>query len=521
MSRGPDTLGWMESDVSLERLRALLDEQAESPALDYKETCDLNSPRDLVKIAKHVGAMQAEGGHVVVGATGTGGPSGKLDEPHAKLFDEATLRPKLERYLPPSIAIRCAVHELDDQLYAVVRVLPHPDSLVPFVSDGSYQENGRTLNAFRKGQIYARHGTSSEPCDQRDIQLTLRRQLENAKEGLRVERAAELAVLIRDLRAHTDLASAPASALTWDLDENTFIATIVEQLRVNDDIPLRLVLRQAANDASVAATSGNRAELELVLDRLAALAVTLSTLDRHELYRKVIAAFVDVYNVGFDERGMTRHNLAIDAPMLWLQIIQRVFLVGAALVREKRWALAAELVLQRGDGYEFKEKKYAYVTWIRHTTTEAARAGHYSQIVDGKNSDVSLLWMAKQVAERSSTLTEAAGPDDERRLDAICQFDMLAMIVALGAAGGADTHHYYPHFARFYEHRSLPILERIITHPDVREALFPQRPDQDLARAIRWINHAASQEGFRFAGWNGSLNDTISGFLERNPVPTE
>lgn len=518
---GRRMLNPMESDVSLERLRALLEQQAESPELDFKETCDLNLPRDLVKLAKHVGAMQARGGHLVLGADGAGKPSGKLDDRCANLFDEATLRPKLERYLPESFAIRCAVHKLDGQFFAVVWVVPHPDGLVPFITDGTYEENGRTLHAFRKGQIYARHGTSSEPCGQRDVQLVLARQLENAKERLRAERAAELAVLVRDLRAQTDLAHAPASALTWDLDEETFIATIIEQLRTNDDIPLRLVLRRAAKDAASAVTFGRRAELELVLDRLAVLAVTVVTLDRLDLFRQVVAAFVDVYNVGFNERGMTRRDLAIDAPMLWLLTIQRAIVVGAALVREKRWAPAAELVLQRGEGYEFTEKKYPYVTWIRHTTTEAARAGHYNQVVDGKKSDVSLLWMAKQVAESSPTLSEATGPDDERRLDAICQFDMLAMVVALGASGYVDRHHYYPHFARFYEHRSLPILDRIISDPAVRQALFPDRTDQELASTIRWIDHAASQEGFRFAGWDGFLKETVRDFLEKNPAPAQ
>ncbi len=396
-------------------------------------------------------------------------------------------------------------------------MIPHPDGLVPFIKEGAYEENGRALHAFRKGQIYARHGTSSEACDGSDVQRVLQQKLEVAKEGLRAERAIELAALIGDIQSQTHLAQAPASALNWQLDEETFIAATIEQLRARDEIPLRLLLRRAQQDAATALATGNTAELQLVLDRLASLAVTLATLDRTELFRQVVAALVDIYNVGFDGQGMTRRDLAIGAPMLWLQVIQRVIVVGAALVREKQWDLAAQLVLQRGSGYEFSERKYPYVTWIRHATTEASRAGHYDQVVDGKRSDVSLLWMAKEVAEASPTLSRAAGADDERRLDAICQFDMLAMLVTLGAARRADTHHYYPHFARFYEHRSLPILNRVVTDPEVRTALFPERSDKDLADAIGWIDHTASQEAFRYAGWEGFLNDAVRDFLARNP----
>lgn len=509
----------METEANRERLRALLDEQAESPTLDYKEACDLNEKRDLVKIAKHVGAMQPLGGHIVIGADGAGRASRKFSEAQAKLFDEATLRPKLLRYLPPSIQVRSAVHDLDGDTFGVVYIAPHPDGLVPFIEDGSYEDNGRLLYAFRKGQIYTRHGTSSVPCEQEDVQRVLRKQLEGAMEGLRAERAEELAELARTLQNQSDLARAPATALTWQLDEESFVTTIIEQLRLQDEIPLRLLLRRADRDAAVAIQAGTPADLELILDRLACLATAFVTLDQEKLFHQVVAALVRIYNLGFDSRGMTRHDLPVGPAMIWLQVIKRVLVVGAALVREQKWDLARALVLQRGSGYEFTEKKHPYVTWIRHATTEAARAGHFDQVVDGQRTDVSLLWMAKQVVDGSPTLAEATGPDDEGRIGAICQFDMVAMIVSLGAAGNADSRHYYPHFARFYEHRSLPALERVITDPDIRQTLFPSRSDKELANVIRWIDHSATQEGFRYAGWDGFLNDTVREFLDKNPSP--
>ena len=37
----------------------------------------------------------------------------------------------------------------------------------------------------------------------------------------------------------------------------------------------------------------------------------------------------------------------------------------------------------------------------------------------------------------------------------------------------------------------------------------------------RWINDAATQEGFRFGGWDGFLSDNVRSFLETNPLAQE
>ena len=77
--------------LTAETLTSLLNEGTERPGLDYKQRVDLNQTKDLVVIAKHLGAMQIDGGYIVVGADNNGKPSRQLTEPEAKLFDEATL----------------------------------------------------------------------------------------------------------------------------------------------------------------------------------------------------------------------------------------------------------------------------------------------------------------------------------------------------------------------------------------------------------------------------------------------
>ena len=87
----------VEPVVTEEKLRQLLDEQHESVTLDYKTKLCLDHTRDLVELAKDVGAMQIEGGFIVIGADNNGTLTGELTERDVKLLDEATVRPKQNR----------------------------------------------------------------------------------------------------------------------------------------------------------------------------------------------------------------------------------------------------------------------------------------------------------------------------------------------------------------------------------------------------------------------------------------
>ena len=58
--------------VSEEQLTYLLGLGHESAGLDYKATLDLRQTRDLVELAKDVGAMQVDGGYIVVGTDDQG-----------------------------------------------------------------------------------------------------------------------------------------------------------------------------------------------------------------------------------------------------------------------------------------------------------------------------------------------------------------------------------------------------------------------------------------------------------------
>jgi hypothetical protein len=64
--------------ASEEKLRLLLVEGHESEQLDYKAACDLSQVRDKVELAKDLGAMQALGGYMVIGADDHGKTTNRL-----------------------------------------------------------------------------------------------------------------------------------------------------------------------------------------------------------------------------------------------------------------------------------------------------------------------------------------------------------------------------------------------------------------------------------------------------------
>jgi hypothetical protein len=81
--------------VDEERVRAVL-AGSESSALDYKRELHPDDKRHLVRAARHIAAISARGGDIIVGADNGGKPTGLVTERDQELFDEARLRDKLK-----------------------------------------------------------------------------------------------------------------------------------------------------------------------------------------------------------------------------------------------------------------------------------------------------------------------------------------------------------------------------------------------------------------------------------------
>jgi hypothetical protein len=131
----------IEPVITLEKLRLLLAEQHESELLDYKRTLDLTARRDICELAKDVGAMQIDGGFIVIGADDHGQPTDEIapEQIKQRLFDQATIQAKIRKYLPEPFDVRSAVHEIDGKHVALIYIGPSPDGFCIFRADGNYE----------------------------------------------------------------------------------------------------------------------------------------------------------------------------------------------------------------------------------------------------------------------------------------------------------------------------------------------------------------------------------------------
>lgn len=160
------TLGKVSSPaIDPTTLRELLAAGHESDTVDFKRSLDLGDTRAVVELAADVAAFQFDGGYLVIGVDNFGSPTGELTPAQLRLLDEATLRPKLERYLPGPIDLRVVQQQIDGNTVVLIRVGRHPDGFVIMKADGQTSE----ALVFRKGDVYMRHGTSSERWNQSDI----------------------------------------------------------------------------------------------------------------------------------------------------------------------------------------------------------------------------------------------------------------------------------------------------------------------------------------------------------------
>lgn len=498
-------------DLSEENLRLLLAEGHESETLDYKSFCDLSSTDDLLEITKDIGAMQIRGGYIVIGADDYGEPTNQVTTAHVRLFEQATMRAKVGKYLPEPLDLRARHHCIDGHDYILVYIAENDDGFAIFKSTGN---NSKNSSVFRKGEVFSRHGTASEPWSQHDITTILSKLVSREKESWRKEATETFATRLPS-SAGSSIASGPASALTWQLDEDTFMEVVIEQIRKDDLVPLKLLLTNVRSEMGTMLTEVDGKEcVEVVLNRLTCLAAFLLRLDQEDPFRSVIEAFVAIYNLPIDNQGVYRKNQPISANLLWFMVVQRIAGIGAYAERLQKWEAVRLLVLQRGRGYEFEHNR----NWYRHALTMAARAD-LLYIKQGESRITSSLLSFVQVqVERLACLRPDLYADDEELLDSICRFDVLACIVGIDDAGAPDSSAYYPSFAKYYQHRYSHSVVALLENRKMRDTLF-HGSDVKLAEALSAINVTAEREGF--ASWGGFGDQKVQEFLKRFRTPVQ
>ena len=325
----------------------------------------------------------------MVGVGGDGTPCRELDASQRPHFDEATLTPKLRRYLPSRLDLATRWFENAGSPLALIYVGPNPSGCAIFEADGQYEgDAGNTVCVFRAGDIFARNGTRSERLDQDGLEEVIRRRVRHEKEGWIAEREEVYRQGLAQLEAayeSRNVAAAPLGALSFDLDSESLAAAAIDLVRRQDTIPLTKLLADATNVAS-SLLGKHEFEVELadVLDKLICLAATFLTYEVTEWFDRTVDALAALYDLGLDDEGQqfsyeTRIQPDNWRPLLWLGILGRVSAVGALAVRTRKWAAVRLLA-------ETRPTLLAdyYGGWLRHGLTMASRASLLQEEQEGR-----------------------------------------------------------------------------------------------------------------------------------------
>lgn len=111
-----------------DHLIALLHRGAEAAELDYKSTWDPADKRSLIELCKDIAAMESlpGGGHIVIGATDEGAPSGLFSPADISAYDEQKLRSKVVSILGEPLDFGSSLQVLQEDHYLLIAVGPHP-----------------------------------------------------------------------------------------------------------------------------------------------------------------------------------------------------------------------------------------------------------------------------------------------------------------------------------------------------------------------------------------------------------
>ena len=270
--------------------------------------------------------------------------------------------------------------------------------------------------------------------------------------------------------------------------------------------------------------SANEIETELaeLLDKLAAIAAVALEYEQEDLLNRVIGLLAQIYSLPLSPHDDHRFSMSTGiepqekAPRVFLEVIERIYGLGALAVRLGRWEAVRQLTLQSPEKIDDYWKN-----WLRHGLTMASRAQGFTQErEDGQKVEVSLLTLAAQVVERVPALHPDTD-DQDAILTSLAQFDFLANLAAIDESGSTDSSVFYTNWARFRQERVQPVADRVIREPAVRHAIFRDHGDDDLAVALRAVGKLAGQEGIRYDGFWGWDRTPVGEFLRAQASTSE
>lgn len=184
----------LDEDVSLEKLKFLIDLGIEEERLDYKESLDLsekNKKKAKIDLVCDLIAMSnTDGGYVIIGVKELS-PKGKyqLESVSKDCLNQITQEKMIEfmaNYVDAKVKLIIKSHVIEEKDIILIYV-SKSKILTPFKLDG---QSGNNEIKFRSGDIYVRHGATSTKAKHEDlikfiesIRLDERRKLSNETKG--------------------------------------------------------------------------------------------------------------------------------------------------------------------------------------------------------------------------------------------------------------------------------------------------------------------------------------------------
>lgn len=148
--------------------------ERESRTIEFKESFDVNSPRDWCEIIKDIIAISnTDGGVILIGVDNRGRPiRGSLRSILA--IDHADLINKIHKYTNVHLSdIEITEEKKNGRKVAAFRI-GQSQSLIVFSKPGTYDiGGGKQGRAFSEGSVYFRHGAKSEPGTTEDLRKAI------------------------------------------------------------------------------------------------------------------------------------------------------------------------------------------------------------------------------------------------------------------------------------------------------------------------------------------------------------
>jgi hypothetical protein len=306
--------------------------------------------------------MQVRGGYIVAGVDGNGKPTGDLDDVDPRAFDEATLAPRLLKYLPEPLELRTRLLEWKGHKVALIYVGRHRSGCAIFRADGQYEKGGQLVVRFRAGEVFWRDGTRSERLSQRGLEEIIERRVADEKaswldeqQDIRRHDRAELEASVAARQA----VGSSLGAVNLDLEPSALVASALELVRADDTIALRHLMNEALTRARAAIERGEiETELADVVDKLACLGAAFLQYELREWFERVVELLGRVFSEGFAGGDPRRfgHATSISptetGPRVWLLVLERIYALGALAVRLRDWDAVRTLALKRPEGVD-------------------------------------------------------------------------------------------------------------------------------------------------------------------------